>query len=133
MGSSSGSCVNGFDQTAYVQAISSNVFNAAETDVVNKLVTVLEEFDTDAGTGILAAQIPNPFKHVAPNTFIDSQEDLLNFGDGGEDGEEVPFQPLLVKARGVDVIIALDMVRMASQRIIKPCLTCDVLVCRRFQ
>lgn len=28
--------------------------------------------------------------------------------DGGEDGEVVPFQPLLVKARGVDVIFAID-------------------------
>ncbi|KAG1861740.1 hypothetical protein DFJ58DRAFT_725585 [Suillus subalutaceus] len=28
--------------------------------------------------------------------------------DGGEDGEVIPLQPLLVKARGVDVIFAID-------------------------
>jgi lysophospholipase len=30
--------------------------------------------------------------------------------DGGEDGEVIPLQPLLVKARGVDVIFAIDAV-----------------------
>jgi hypothetical protein len=40
--------------------------------------------------------------------FIDRTEDNLLLVDGGEDAEEVPFQPLLVKARGVDVIVAID-------------------------
>jgi len=30
--------------------------------------------------------------------------------DGGENGEVIPFQPLLVKARGLDVILAIDAV-----------------------
>jgi lysophospholipase len=30
--------------------------------------------------------------------------------DGGEDGEVIPLQPLLVKARGIDVIFAIDAV-----------------------
>jgi lysophospholipase len=30
--------------------------------------------------------------------------------DGGEDGEVISLQPLLVKARGVDVIFAIDAV-----------------------
>lgn len=114
MGSSGGKCVNGYDQTSFVQAISSNVFNAAETDVVDKLVTVLQALDSNPGTGILAAQVPNPFKNISPGSFPDSKSDILSLGDGGEDGQEVPFQPLLVKARGVDVIIALDMVSCQS-------------------
>lgn len=35
----------------------------------------------------------------------------LNLVDGGEDGETTPLQPLLVKARGLDVIVAIDAVR----------------------
>lgn len=36
---------------------------------------------------------------------------MLILVDGGEDGETIPIQPLLVKARGVDVIVVVDAVR----------------------
>ena len=45
---------------------------------------------------------------VSPDTFIDSDQEFLGLIDGGEDGEVVPLQPLLVKARNVDVIVAID-------------------------
>jgi lysophospholipase len=56
------------------------------------------------------ASWPNPFYGIAPDTFIDSTQTNLNLVDGGEDGEVIPLQPLLVKARGVDVIFAIDAV-----------------------
>ena len=56
--------------------------------------------------------IPNPFFGVANGTFIDSSRSVLSMADGGEDGEVIPIQPLLVKAREVDVIIAIDGVRV---------------------
>jgi lysophospholipase len=56
------------------------------------------------------ASWPNPFFGVAPDTFIDSAQTNLNMVDGGEDGEVIPLQPLLVKARGIDVIFAIDAV-----------------------
>lgn len=56
------------------------------------------------------ASWPNPFYGVAPDTFIDSAQTNLNMVDGGEDGEVIPLQPLLVKARGIDVIFAIDAV-----------------------
>jgi lysophospholipase len=56
------------------------------------------------------ASWPNPFYGVAPDTFIDSAQTNLNMVDGGEDGEIIPLQPLLVKARGIDVIFAIDAV-----------------------
>lgn len=56
------------------------------------------------------ASWPNPFYGVAPDTFIDSAQMNLNMVDGGEDGEVIPLQPLLVKARGIDVIFAIDAV-----------------------
>lgn len=51
---------------------------------------------------------PNPFFGVQNGTFIDSNQAFLGMADGGEDGEVVPIQPLLVKARNVDVIFAID-------------------------
>ena len=52
---------------------------------------------------------------VSSKMFVDSDQQLLNLVDGGEDGEGTPFQPLLVKARGVDTIIAIDAVRDSCQ------------------
>jgi lysophospholipase len=56
--------------------------------------------------------LPNSFasKHVAGGHFIDDKEGILQLVDGSFDGENVPFQPLLVKARGLDVIMAIDAV-----------------------
>ena len=51
---------------------------------------------------------PNPFQGVKPSTFLDTNETFLKLIDGGQNGEAIPFQPLLVKARGIDTIIALD-------------------------
>jgi lysophospholipase len=47
---------------------------------------------------------------MANETFIDSSQTVLNLLDGGEDGQILPLQPLLVKAREVDVIISIDAV-----------------------
>ena len=54
--------------------------------------------------------MPNPFFGVLSKTFVDSDQKILNLVDGGENGEVTPFQPLLVKARGVDTIISIDAV-----------------------
>lgn len=58
---------------------------------------------------MIPAQYPNPFKGVAAQSFIDTNEDLLSLVDGGHDGENIPIQPLLVKARGVDTIFVIDV------------------------
>ena len=54
--------------------------------------------------------VPNPFFGVAPRTYIDSNQTILALVDGGDDGQISPLQPFLVKARGVDVILAIDAV-----------------------
>ena len=59
---------------------------------------------------LISAQYPNPFKGVAAHSFIDTNENLLSLVDGGHDGENIPIQPLLVKARGVDTIFVIDVV-----------------------
>jgi lysophospholipase len=60
------------------------------------------------------ALYPNPFlsKNLDGENFIDKEENLLQLVDGAFNGEQLPLQPLLVKARGVDVILAIDAVSM---------------------
>ena len=64
----------------------------------------------EPGISLDVASWPNPFYGVAPDTFISSSQTDLSLVDGGEDGENIPLQPLLVKARGVDTIMAIDAV-----------------------
>lgn len=80
----------------------------------DKLISALQDVCPDAGSGDLAAHIPNPFQGVLPGTYIDSGTATLSLGDGGEDGENIPLQPLLIQARGVEVIIAVDTVRRST-------------------
>ena len=58
--------------------------------------------------------IPNPFRGVSSDTYPDSDQAYLTLVDGGLDGEVTPYQPLLVKARGVDTIVAIDGVSFVS-------------------
>lgn len=114
LGSSNGTCVTNFDQTAYIAGLSSDLFNVpAESQLVQPIIGPLGLFYPQTGIDLLSAAVPNPFLGVAPGTFLDSKQALLKLVDGGEDGEVIPIQPLLVKARGIDVIIAIDSVRMS--------------------
>ena len=112
LGSHNGTCYANFDQTSFIAGASSDNFNAAGFDtLVAPIVGLLSTFFPQPGVDPVAAAVPNPFFGLAPKTYIDSNQTLLRVVDGGEDGEIIPFQPLLVKARGVDVIIAIDAVR----------------------
>lgn len=64
----------------------------------------------ESGIELDTASWPNPFYGVAPETFISSNQTDLSLVDGGEDGEVIAIQPLLVKARGLDTILAIDAV-----------------------
>ncbi|GBE81631.1 Lysophospholipase 2 [Sparassis crispa] len=116
LGSSNGSlCTTGFDQLPFVQGVSSNLFNAANTSTsslqnssIYPIIQLLEKIIPEQGLELALAQLPNPFHGLAPQTYTDTNTTLLMLGDGGEDGEVIPFQPLLVKARGVEVIFAID-------------------------
>ena len=110
LGSTAERCVTDFDQTSFVAATSACLFNAAGSDVSSILSDALSAAFPQMGGDDVTAEIPNPFFGVAAGTFMDTKEETLSLIDGGEDGQEIPFQPLLVKARGVDVIIALDVV-----------------------
>lgn len=73
-----------------------------------------------SGIRLDSAIVPNPFTGVAPKTFLDSNETQIALVDGGIDGEVVPIQPLLVKARGVDVLVAIDAVSLFMDLMCKP-------------
>ncbi|KAG1736436.1 lysophospholipase catalytic domain-containing protein [Suillus paluster] len=108
-------CITNYDQSAFVAGSSSELFNTANVGSVPTLSTtygpilsLMESILPEAKVEYDVASWPNPFYGVAPDTFIDSAQTNLNMVDGGEDGEVIPLQPLLVKARGVDVIFAID-------------------------
>ncbi|KDQ08047.1 hypothetical protein BOTBODRAFT_166340 [Botryobasidium botryosum FD-172 SS1] len=117
---SSKSCVTGFDQTGFVFGTSSSLFNA----IIDNATSTIEGFDGTTGkiltnlvNGLLekvgigrqdVANWPNPFQGINPGVFQHSMNDTLPLIDGGLNFENVPLGPLMVKARGVDFIVAVD-------------------------
>ncbi|KAF9226992.1 hypothetical protein BS17DRAFT_697035 [Gyrodon lividus] len=106
-------CITNYDQSALVAGSSSELFN--EYNLTNTLsstfgpvLALLDELLPESGIELDVVSWPNPFYGVAPDTFIASNQVYLSIVDGGEDGEVIPLQPLLVKARGVDTILAID-------------------------
>ncbi|KAI0917852.1 hypothetical protein AcV5_002685 [Taiwanofungus camphoratus] len=109
-------CVTGFDQASFIPAASSSIFNTvnltgviSDSTIASVLTDLLSTILPQNGTGFDMALVPNPFFGVANGTYIDSSEPVLALVDGGEDGESLPLTPLLAKARGVDVIFAIDV------------------------
>ncbi|KZT29198.1 lysophospholipase [Neolentinus lepideus HHB14362 ss-1] len=108
-------CITGFDQASFVEATSSELFNVINVTVqtllnssVGTFFELLNKTIPQPGVELDVALYPNPFNGVANGTYLDSNQDYLSLVDGGEDGETIPIQPLLVKARGLDVIFAID-------------------------
>ena len=77
---------------------------------VGPVIEFLNESIPQPGVELDVVRYPNPFFGVANGTFIDSSHTVLTLVDGGEDGEVIPIQPLLVKSREVDVLIVIDAV-----------------------
>ena len=83
---------------------------ALEASIVGPLIDLLAATFPNQDVRLDSAIIPNSFKGIMPGAFLDSNESFIALADGGFDGEVVPIQPLLVKPRNVDVIIAIDAV-----------------------
>ncbi|KAJ2974961.1 hypothetical protein NUW54_g11808 [Trametes sanguinea] len=108
-------CATRFDQLSFIQGLSSTLFNIFNTSTaallassIGPLIEGINQTMPQSDIRLDAAQVPNPFRGIAKDTFVDTDSAMLTFVDGGEDGETTPFQPLLVQARGVDTIIAID-------------------------
>ncbi|EIW76500.1 hypothetical protein CONPUDRAFT_111484 [Coniophora puteana RWD-64-598 SS2] len=104
-------CVTGYDQQAFVTGSSSALFNSFNSQALSStLGPLLQAIEGVIGNpdDLLYAAYPNPFYGVTTGGFLGSNQTVLTLVDGGEDGENLPIQPLFVKARGVDVIISID-------------------------
>ncbi|KAG1723798.1 phospholipase B [Suillus lakei] len=115
-------CVTGFDQASFVMGTSSSFFNAVLNVTDGSFGFDTSDGDEDGMSFIFnqllshtqssdvmdAANWPNPFKGVNPATFQDSSSDQLELLDGGSNLEKTPLSSLLVKARGLDVVVVID-------------------------
>ena len=54
------------------------------------------------------ANWPNPFTGLKNTTFQDTDAKWLELIDGASNSENVPYGPLFVKARGLDVIVTVE-------------------------
>lgn len=116
-------CTSGYDNVGFIIATSSSIFN----QVFLYLYKILMKVNQDASKGIFtvlaafglgnspthvdfALVSPNPFYGLfaAKNSTIAAARNLY-LADGGDRGENIPFDSLLVKARRVDIILAFDM------------------------
>lgn len=113
-------CIAGFDNTGFITGTSADIFNLVSSSpqgaMFNGIIsTFTHKFlpnatGNDTDIGIYA---PNPFKGAdtmqKQYSSALAESDSLFLVDGGEDGEVIPFAPLLQKDRDLDVIFALDI------------------------
>ncbi|KAF9013961.1 acyl transferase/acyl hydrolase/lysophospholipase [Cyathus striatus] len=104
-------CVTGFDEIGFVLGTSSSLFSEILNRASNDL-SVPDSMKLDpemkmSQTG-LSLTVRYPFQGISNTTFEDSEDPWLELVDGGLNGENIPLGPLMVKARNVDVIIAVD-------------------------
>ncbi|THH05817.1 hypothetical protein EW145_g4517 [Phellinidium pouzarii] len=113
-------CVQGFDQASFMIGTSASLFN----QILDTVHNTLQSFDPGDSSGLLyvlerqltevrtrsndVANWPNPFQSINSDTFHDSNSSWLDLIDGATNIENVPIGPLFVKARGIDVVVALD-------------------------
>lgn len=108
-------CYKNFDNAGFMIGTSSSVFAVFILNI-NKN-TLIPKFIVDLINGVysfLSLQqdvsiIPNPFRGVTNGNNAKIALDLsLYLVDGGVDGQNIPFSPLVHPARKVDIIFAYD-------------------------
>ena len=113
---SSGKCIVNFDNAGYIMGTSSSLFNAILYNIdqrtnlpdivltpVKKLLGMFSDKNED-----IADYSPNPFYNTNYGEGNITKSNTLHLVDGGEDGQNVPFYPLIQQDRKVDVIFAFD-------------------------
>ncbi|KAH9485342.1 Lysophospholipase 3 [Psilocybe cubensis] len=113
-------CVIGFDQAGFIMGSSASLFN----QILDFGTNTLSQFSSSDSTGLLyllqrqlrevrtrandVANWPNPFQGQASASFQDTDATWINLIDGASNQENTPYGPLLVNARNIDVIVALE-------------------------
>ncbi|PVH17725.1 uncharacterized protein CXQ87_000619 [Candidozyma duobushaemuli] len=128
--SNESTCTSGFDSLAFLTATSSGLFNIVLQYVYKSLPSSMSESSPyfsqllkifgfvkspvmdEKAYSEFAIHSPNPFyNHVGGNikgrSIINST--ALFLADGGEDGQNIPFSPLMISSRQVDALIVFDM------------------------
>jgi lysophospholipase len=54
------------------------------------------------------ANWPNPFNGLKSDTYQDTKATWIELIDGASNGENIPYGPLFVKSRGLDVIVTIE-------------------------
>ncbi|KAF8312071.1 hypothetical protein DL93DRAFT_2082430 [Clavulina sp. PMI_390] len=108
----SNGCVVGYDNAGFVMGTSATLFNQIIYNLLSANTT-LDTFLGDLLGDLLGkdndiATYPNPFGGLSPSSYADAGNAELELVDGGEDNEIVPFWPLMLPERNVDVILGLD-------------------------
>lgn len=110
-------CIAGFDNAGFVMGTSSSLFNQFFLQIgsVSSVPSLFKNAITQILAGISADQddiadwYPNPFYLFNPNGgFTQAQSQRLTLVDGGEDGQNIPLNPLIQPVRNVSVIFAVD-------------------------
>jgi lysophospholipase len=108
-------CVGGFDQAGFIMGTSSTLFNQFllginSTAIPQTLQTIFTNILQDIGEDNkdIARYQPNPFYHFNNDTNDNANSMQLTLVDGGEDGQNIPLNPLIQPQRHVDVIFAID-------------------------
>ncbi|KAI5956425.1 SPO1 [Candida jiufengensis] len=120
-------CISGFDNVGFLTATSSSLFNHIFKFVFNYIeknqsetILLLENilklfgfsqewkfFNTPQQHPDHALYSPNPFWKFGSSHIANISD--LYLVDGGDDGQNLPFQPLIGKARQIDLILAYDV------------------------
>lgn len=115
---SNASCVVGFDNAGFVLGTSSSLFNtiiyqinSSQSDIPSIVTTaigaVLDGLSEDQND--IADYRPNPFYGWNPTgNSYNTGSTSLTLVDGGEDNQNIPFDPLIQPIRNIDVIFAND-------------------------
>lgn len=108
-------CVRGYDNAGFIMGSSSTLFNepfiVANSSGMNAILkapilAVLRDIGRDNDD--VAIYGPNAFFGYNNMSNPNYNSSTLSLVDGGEDGENVPLQPLIQPERALDVIFAVD-------------------------
>lgn len=108
------SCTVGFDNIGFVVGTSSSLFNQfyLQVNTTNLGPRVQSAFSNLlskwGGDNNDISLWPNPFFGYNNDSNPNAQSTVLTLVDGGEDLQNIPFHPLLLSSRQVDVIFAVD-------------------------
>jgi len=105
-------CTTGLDNAGFLMGSSSSLFNELLLKISSlglpQIVSDLIEpfLDNLVGDADVCLINPSPFYNI--DGISDSQYEQLTLVDGGEDGMNIPLQPLYQPQREVDIILAFD-------------------------